>query len=49
MAAGARRPAPTLRHPEGEDDLEPWDVVFFPPGPGGAHAVRNDGDAAVAC
>ena len=24
---------PTLRHPEGKDELEPWDVVFFPPGP----------------
>lgn len=33
---------PTLRHPEGEDELEPWDVVFFPPGPGGAHAIRNN-------
>jgi uncharacterized cupin superfamily protein len=32
---------PTLRHPEGEDELEAWDVVFFPPGPGGAHMVRN--------
>ena len=36
---------PTLRHPDGEDELEPWDVVFFPPGPGGAHAVRNDSDS----
>jgi uncharacterized cupin superfamily protein len=36
---------PTLRHSEGEDTLEPWDVVFFPPGPGGAHAVRNDTDS----
>jgi uncharacterized cupin superfamily protein len=32
---------PTLRHPDGEDELQPWDVVFFPPGPGGAHAVRR--------
>jgi uncharacterized cupin superfamily protein len=38
---------PTLRHPEGEEGLEPWDVVFFPPGPGGAHAVRNDSDSAA--
>ena len=38
---------PTLRHPGGEDALEPWDVVFFPPGPGGAHAVRNDSDSAA--
>src|SRR6478672_6778064 len=22
---------PTLRHPGGEDQLEPWDIVFFPP------------------
>ena len=36
---------PTLRHPDGEDALEPWDIVFFPPGPGGAHAVRNDSDS----
>jgi uncharacterized cupin superfamily protein len=36
---------PTLRHPAGEDELEPWDVVFFPPGPDGAHMVRNDTDA----
>ena len=36
---------PTLRHPGGEDVLEPWDVVFFPPGPAGAHAVRNDTDS----
>lgn len=33
---------PTLRHPGGEDRLEAWDVVFFPPGPAGAHLVRND-------
>jgi uncharacterized cupin superfamily protein len=32
---------PTLRHPDGEDQLEPWDLVFFPPGPAGAHLVRN--------
>lgn len=33
---------PTLRHPEGEDVLEPWDVVCFKTGPEGAHGVRND-------
>jgi uncharacterized cupin superfamily protein len=33
---------PTLRHPGGEDQLEPWDLVFFPSGPAGAHHVRND-------
>jgi hypothetical protein len=36
---------PTVRHPQGEDELQPWDVVFFPPGPDGAHAVRNDADS----
>jgi uncharacterized cupin superfamily protein len=38
---------PTLRHPGGEDELEPWDVVFFPPGSDGAHMVRNDTDSAA--
>src|SRR3954447_17184741 len=38
---------PTLRTPEGTDELAPWDVVFFPPGPDGAHAVRNDTDETV--
>jgi uncharacterized cupin superfamily protein len=33
---------PTLRHPEGTDTLEPWDVVLFPTGPEGAHSVRNE-------
>jgi uncharacterized cupin superfamily protein len=33
---------PTLRHPDGEEQLEPWDVVFFPAGPTGAHHVRNN-------
>ena len=32
---------PTLRHPGGENELAPWDVVCFPEGPEGAHAVRN--------
>jgi uncharacterized cupin superfamily protein len=32
---------PTVRHPGGEDQLEPWDVVLFPPGPEGAHRVSN--------
>jgi uncharacterized cupin superfamily protein len=36
---------PTLRHPGGEDQLEPWDLVFFPSGPAGAHLVRNDGES----
>ena len=36
---------PTLRHPGGEDQLEPWDVVFFPSGPAGAHHVRNNSES----
>jgi len=32
---------PTLRDPEGEHELEPGDVVCFPEGPEGAHAVTN--------
>ena len=39
--------APTLRHPGGEEQLEPWDVVFFPAGPAGAHQVRNTSESAV--
>jgi uncharacterized cupin superfamily protein len=35
---------PTVRHPQGDDVLEPGDLVCFPLGPDGAHAVRNDGD-----
>ena len=35
---------PTVRHPEGSDVLEPWDVVCFPRGPQGAHGVRNETD-----
>jgi len=35
---------PTLRHPGGEDQLEPWDLVFFPSGPTGAHLVRNNSE-----
>ena len=33
---------PTLRHPQGTDQLEPWDMVCFPTGPDGAHGVRNE-------
>ena len=32
--------APTLRDPSGERVLAPGDVVCFPSGPDGAHAVR---------
>jgi uncharacterized cupin superfamily protein len=38
---------PTLRHPDGSDRLEPWDVVVFPTGPAGAHAVRNETEETV--
>jgi uncharacterized cupin superfamily protein len=36
---------PTLRHPGGEEELHPWDTVFFPPGPAGAHQVRNNSES----
>ena len=32
---------PTLRHPGGEEELEPGDLVCFPEGPEGAHKVTN--------
>ena len=38
---------PSLRTPEGTSELEPFDVVFFPRGPEGAHQVRNDSGEAV--
>jgi uncharacterized cupin superfamily protein len=33
---------PSLRTPEGIAQLDPWDVVFFPKGPAGAHQLRNE-------
>ena len=33
-----------LRHPDGEDELEPGDVVCFPDGPAGAHKLTNRGN-----
>jgi uncharacterized cupin superfamily protein len=33
---------PTLRTPDGEQRLRPWDVAFFPDGPPGAHKVTNE-------
>jgi len=33
---------PTLRSPDGEKVLRPWDVAVFLRGPVGAHQVRND-------
>ena len=38
---------PTLRHPEGTEELDTWDVVCFPSGPEGAHGVRNDTNEVV--
>jgi uncharacterized cupin superfamily protein len=38
---------PTLRHPGGEDELEPGDLVCFPEGPEGAHKVTNRTDETV--
>ena len=35
---------PTLRTPEGERELEPWDIAWFPRGPAGEHGLRNDTD-----
>ena len=35
---------PTVRTPEGSEQLDPFDVVFFPKGPDGAHQIRNDSD-----
>jgi uncharacterized cupin superfamily protein len=37
----------TLRHPEGEDELDPGDVVCFPVGPDGAHKLSNRTDGTV--
>jgi uncharacterized cupin superfamily protein len=36
---------PSVRTPEGTATLDPFDVVFFPRGPDGAHQIRNDTDA----
>ena len=38
---------PTLRVPEGEKQLRPWDVCAFTTGPDGAHGVRNETDSVV--
>jgi uncharacterized cupin superfamily protein len=35
---------PTLRHPEGDAELDSGDVVCFPVGPEGAHKVTNRAD-----
>lgn len=38
---------PTLRQVEGEDELDPGDVVCFPVGPEGAHKVTNPTEGPV--
>ena len=38
---------PTLREPDGTEQLEPFDVVFFPMGPEGAHQIRNETEEPV--
>ena len=38
---------PTLRDPNGERELVPGEVVCFPEGPAGAHALRNATDEPV--
>jgi uncharacterized cupin superfamily protein len=38
---------PTLRTPDGSEELVPWDAVCFPEGPAGAHGLRNDTDEVV--
>ncbi|HVC86862.1 MAG TPA: cupin domain-containing protein [Gaiellaceae bacterium] len=38
---------PTLRTPDGEHELRPWDAVFFPTGADGAHKVTNRTDETV--
>jgi uncharacterized cupin superfamily protein len=32
---------PTLRTPDGEQELDPGDIAIFPPGPEGAHQFEN--------
>ena len=33
---------PTIRTPDATEQVEPFEVVFFPKGPAGAHQIRND-------
>ncbi|HKH14206.1 MAG TPA: cupin domain-containing protein [Solirubrobacterales bacterium] len=37
----------TVRHPDGEDDLQAGDLVSFPAGPEGAHKLTNRGEEVV--
>ena len=41
------RGRPTLRTEDGERELDEGDVVHFPVGPAGSHAVRNESDDVV--
>jgi len=41
------RGRPTLRTPDGERELEPWDCAFFPMGEEGGHKVTNRTDEPV--
>ena len=41
------RGQPTLRTLDGERQLDEGEVVHFPPGPDGAHEIRNDTDEPV--
>jgi uncharacterized cupin superfamily protein len=38
---------PILRHPDGEEEVEPMDVFCFPNGPDGAHKFTNRTDETV--
>jgi uncharacterized cupin superfamily protein len=38
---------PTLRHPDGREELEPGDLVCLPEGPAGAHQLLDRGDSTV--
>ena len=38
---------PTLRTPDGETRLRPWDTAVFRRGDAGAHQLRNDTDDRV--
>ena len=38
---------PTLRSPDGEQELQPWDCAFFPTGEEGAHKVTNSTEETV--
>ena len=38
---------PTLRHPDGEEPVEPMDVICFPNGPAGAHKFTNNTEETV--